>query len=80
MLEHERYAPVPVCSLNASYIDAQVLPLLHCDHLRCWLKAELLHHGFKVVLSRTLRREKNVIMPNRKTYTSARKQKNIYIS
>lgn len=50
---------IPVSSLNASYINAEVLTLLHCDHLRCRLKAKLLHHGLEVVLARTLWREKS---------------------
>lgn len=49
---------IPVSSLNAGYVNAEVLTLLHCDHLRCRLKAELLHHGLEVVLTRTLRRDK----------------------
>lgn len=49
---------IPVSSLNASYINAEILTLLHCDHLRRWLKAELLHHGLEIVLTRTLRRER----------------------
>lgn len=38
-------------------MDAEVLTLLHCDHLRCWLKAELFHHRLEVVLTGALRRE-----------------------
>lgn len=49
-----RYICIPVRSLNASYVDIKALTLLHCDHLRRWLKAELLHHGLEVVLTRTL--------------------------
>lgn len=54
-----RYICIPVSSLDAGYIDAEVLTLLHCDHLRRWLKAELLHHGLEVVLTGALRREKH---------------------
>ena len=39
--------------------DLQVLPLLHLDHLRGWLKPELLHHGLEVVLARALPRHKH---------------------
>lgn len=49
---------IPVSSLDAGYTNAEVLTLLHCDHLRRWLEAELLHHRLEVVLTGTLRREK----------------------
>lgn len=48
---------IPVSSFDACDIDAETLTLLHRNHLRCWLKAELLHHRFEVVLTRALRRE-----------------------
>lgn len=48
---------MPVSSFDACDIDAETLALLHCNHLRCRLKAELLHHRFEVVLTRALRRE-----------------------
>lgn len=56
---------IPVGSLDASYIDAEVFTLLHCDHLRRWLKTELLHHGLEVVLPGALRREREPIVLKR---------------
>lgn len=53
------YTHIPVCSFDASYINTEVFTLLHCNHLRCRLKAELLHHGLEVVLTRTLRKAEN---------------------
>lgn len=50
--------PLPVCGLDAGDVDAEVLALLHRDHLRGGLKAELLHHRFEVVLTRTLWRKR----------------------
>lgn len=50
---------IPVGSLDASDIDAEVFTLLHRDHLRRWLETELLHHGLEVVLTGALRREKH---------------------
>lgn len=56
-LKWTRYISAPVSSLDASYIDAEVLTLLHRDHLRCWFKTEFFHHGLEVVLPRTLTKE-----------------------
>lgn len=52
------YTHLPVCSFYSSYINTEVFTLLHCNHLRCRLKAELLHHGLEVVLTRTLRKKR----------------------
>lgn len=52
------YTHLPVRSFDSSYINTEVFTLLHCNHLRCRLKAELLHHGLEVVLTRTLREKK----------------------
>lgn len=46
---------VPVSGFDASNVDAEVLTLLHCDHLGRRFKAELLHHGLEVILARALR-------------------------
>lgn len=48
-------AVAPVGSFDARDVDAEVLTLLHCDHLGRRLKAELLHHGLEVVLAGALR-------------------------
>lgn len=37
--------------------DLQVLALLYLNHLGGRLKPELLHHGFEVILTRTLPRD-----------------------
>lgn len=44
----------PVGRLEAGDGDLEVLSLLDGDHLGGGLKAELLHHGLKVVLPWTL--------------------------
>lgn len=44
----------PVCRFETSDGNAEALAFFHCDHLRRGLKAKLLHHGFEVVLARTL--------------------------
>lgn len=49
----------PVSSFDARYVNAEVLTLLHCDHLGRRFKAELLHHGLEVVLARALRTGRN---------------------
>lgn len=46
---------VPVCGFESGDVDAEVLSLLDGDHLRGWLKPELLHHGLEVVLAWALR-------------------------
>ena len=49
-----RWFLVPIGGLDAGDVDAEVLALVHRDHLGGGLEAELLHHGLEVVLARTL--------------------------
>lgn len=52
---------VPVSSFDASYVDVEVLTLVHGDHLGRRFKAELLHHGLEVVLAWALRTGRSVL-------------------